>query len=690
MQLTLISIPPLIAAITALVLSIFVLSRNPKREINILLSFFLLTIFVLSFGEFMVRLAGKNIDEAFIWHQLVVLGGEFISAIFLHFALIFPKKTDFVKRNYYYIIPAIYIFRFAVYIPIFFISPAKEFAELTPYGYYSQLSLTRAVCGNLYYSNMLFMISIIGIGLFVILGFIYLGIKYFKTKINIEKNQIKLIMIGTIFFMGIGFLTDIILPSIGINILQLASVTFLISAVIISYAIVRYRLTSIELISEPIKSVPINYELEPGYTYIIPESEPKLGFQLFAKTTSEGANGICITLRNPNSIRDKYGLKNTPIIWITNQETNELSVKPSEIVTINEILTPFFEKSMNSVIILIDDKTITSGVRHEDHSKVLEISKQFFDTVVTSKSKFIISVSPSSINPIKRKSIIKTQTPLLEFTRLSAFVLEEICNNVVQFLIRNGYSSPEKINDHIFNLRKKDPFFNNISFRKSGNPISVNNKIKIKNVLKVQPLSKQILVDKIKFFISEFENIETAMDLKSIGLNSVGKYGLSKNEFKLHIGDTYLITETEPRKSFEIFSEFISKDYKGLCITKSNPKKISRKFSLFKKGVKTYWLTDISETKKDILPPKLEHILSTIEDFLSEEQDKKIVLLDGIEYLIFYRGDIFDAVLSFLRRLTDRTSETNALILIPLDPSILSKQRMSLLKRSGMEIYNPE
>jgi hypothetical protein len=70
--------------------------------------------------------------------------------------------------------------------------------------------------------------------------------------------------------------------------------------------------------------------------------------------------------------------------------------------------------------------------------------------------------------------------------------------------------------------------------------------------------------------------------------------------------------------------------------------------------------------------------------------DKKIVLLDGIEYLIFYRGDIFDSVLSFLRRLTDRISEANALILIPLDPTILNGQRMSLLKRSGMDTYKPE
>ena len=412
--------------------------------------------------------------------------------------------------------------------------------------------------------------------------------------------------------------------------------------------------------------------MESGYTYIIPEREPKLGFQLFAKALKEGAHGICITMRNPDFIRKKYGLKKTPIISITKKRYDDFSVKPEEIASINELLKPYFQNPEKSVIYLIDDKTITSSVNIEDHSKIIELSNNFFNAVVSSNSRFIISVTPGSISPKKRLPIIKTKTPLLEFTRLTAFIFEDICNSIIQFLIRNGYLSPEKVKDHLMNLRKKDHFFNNISFRGSGNPIAVNSKIKITNILIGQRLSKQILIDKIKLFTSEFENIETAMNLNSIVMNSAVTYGFSKHEFQLHIGDTYILPETDARKSFEIFSDFVSKDYKGLCITKSNPKKLKRKYTLSKKGVKTYWLTDITDSKKEVLPPKLEHILSAIEEFLIEDQNKKVLLLDGIEYLIFYSGDIFDAVLGFLRRLTDRISETNALLLIPLDSPLLN------------------
>jgi hypothetical protein len=684
------AIPSLITFIVALVLSIFVLIKNPKREVNILLSIFLFIISIWSFGELFIRLAGKNQTEALFWHQLVILSGGFMPAIFLHFSLIFPKKSDFINKYFYFIVPTIYIFRFLVFIPKYFIPTETDFLVYTSYGYYSQISMLEAVYGSNSYSELLLLISLISVGIYILAGLLNLFLSYIKTKIKIEKIQVRLILIGSTFFLGLGFLTNILLPSFGFVILELGSIIFLISAVIFFYAILKYNLMSIELISEPIETVPIDYEVEPGYTYIIPESEPKLGFQLFAKTMSEGVHGICITMRNPKLIRNKYGLKNTPIIWITKYETAELSVKPSDIASINEILKPFLEKSSDSVILLIDDKTITSGIQVDGHTKIIELSKKFFDTVVTSKSRFLISVSPNSISRHKRGTIIKTKSPLLEFTRLTTFVFEEISNNIIQFLIRNGYLTPKKINEHLSNLRRKDPFFNNIRFRKPGNPITVNNKLQINKFLIAQRLSKQILIDKIKVFISEFENIETAMDLNSIVLDSIAKYGLSRNEFQLHIGDTYIILEAEPRKSYEIFSEFIYKDFKGLCITKSNPKKLPRKYSIFKKGVKVYWLTDIPAAKKEVLPPKLEHILSAIEEFLAKDQDKKIILLDGIEYLIFYSGDIFDAVLSFLRQLTDRVSEANALLLIPLDQTVLSDQRMSLLTRSGMEIYRPD
>jgi hypothetical protein len=524
-------------------------------------------------------------------------------------------------------------------------------------------------------------------------GLIILIFTFKETKKQEKKMQLQYIFYGMSVSAFLFILFQMILPQFmtiefeGSIILSLPMFGFF------AYAITKHKFMKMPklVLEQDISSEPIEYELEPGYTYIIPEREPKLGFQLFAKALREGAHGICITMQNPNIIRRKYGLKRTPIISISNYEYDDFSVKPEEIANINELLIPYFERPEKSVIFLIDDKTITSGTNLDAHSKILEMSKQFFDTIVNSNSRFIISVSPGSISPKQRKEIIKTKAPLLEFTRLSAFVFEDICNEVLQFLIRNGYIKPEEVRRRLFNLGKKDPFFNKLSYRQSRNPIGTNNKIKITNILVAQRLSKQVLIDKIKLFISEFENIETAMNLNSIAIKSINKYGLSKNEFQLHPGDAYIIQEHIPQRSYEIFSEFVSKDYRGLCITKSNPKKIRRKFAITKKNVKLFWLSDISSpTNQEIIPPKLEHILSAIEEFLDRGKEKKVVLLDGIEYLITYSGDNFDSVLGFLRQVTDKISETNAFIVVPLNPKIVTEERIGLMTRSGMELFKQD
>jgi hypothetical protein len=524
-------------------------------------------------------------------------------------------------------------------------------------------------------------------------GLIALIITFKNTKNNDKKMQLKLIFIGISISAFLFLIFHQIIPRIlGLDIPG-ALIFTLPMFILFAYTIAKHKLMMFpKLVHEvDITSEPIDYELEAGYTYIIPENEPKRGFQLFAKSLKEGAHGICITMRDPKTIRNKYGLKKTPIIWITDKEIGEFSVKPDEITYIREILKPFFERSEDSVIFLIDDKTITSGVNFEDHSKVLKMSKDFFDGVVKSNSKFIISVSPGSISPKKRLPIIKTKTPLMEFTRLTAFMFEDICNNIIQFLLRNAYLKSEDIPGHLANLGRRDRFFKSLKFRRKqvpGNSLSTSNsKIKFTNILVAQRLSKQILIDKVRIFISEFEDIKTAVNLNSIAINSIKEFGLSQNEFLLHPGDAYIIPDQDPIRAFEIFSEFVSKDYNGLCITKSNPKKIKRKYGLSRKGVKVYWLTEYSEATQDVLPPKLEHILSAIEEFLSKKGHKKIIVLDGVEYLITYSGDNFEPVLGFLRQVTDMISETNGFIVVPLNPTIVKEERMGILLRSGMEMY---
>ncbi|WP_455392431.1 DUF835 domain-containing protein [[Eubacterium] cellulosolvens] len=666
----------MITFICSIILATYIYILNHENLANKMFIVFMSGIALISFLDFSQTLSSIEYLALFFakFKYSMIL---FIATFFLHLSSALSDNEFFVANRKYIFIP--YLISIIFFIITIFTNFIVSGVELTNEIYDTSLTSLGA-----------FLISTVVI--LLISGLVILIITFKKTKNKEKRMQLKYIFYGMTITVIFFIFFDQIMPEVSNYEIKGSIILTLPMFIFYAYAIAKYKLLKVPtLIQErDIQVKPIEYEIEPGYTYIIPEKEPELGFQLFAKTLSEGVHGICITMRSPLYIRNKYGLKKTPIISISKKKYDDYSVKPEEIASINELLEPYFEDPENSVIFLIDDKTITSSTQLEEHSKILELSQKFFDTIVRSNSRFIISVSPTSISPSKRKDITKTKSPLIEFTRLAAFVFEDICNSVLQFLIRNGYIRSEDIPKHLNNLGNKDKFFKSLRYRRSGNPITSNGNIKFTNILVAQRLSKQVLIDKIKSFISEFENIETAMDLNSIAISYIKKYGLSKNEFLLHPGDAYIIPEPDAQKSFEIFSEFVSKDYKGLCITKSNPKKIRRKYNLTDKGLEIFWLTDIGESRKGVLPPKLEHILSAIEDFIAEKQEKKrkkVILLDGIEYLISYSGDNFDSVLGFLRQVTDRISETNGLILIPINTNIVSEERIGLLTRSGMELY---
>jgi hypothetical protein len=664
---------PLLTCIFSVILGTYIYVIDHEHYPNRIFIYFMHAMALLTFLDFLQAIAPEE-TIALITAKLKYSYLILVPATFIHLSIALTDIKSIIKnKNLIY-------FTYIICLIFFLLS---TFTDQIVEGVTREAGVYGTDNGSI--SPILILIAVI----FLIIGLVILIITFRTSKNQNKRLQLKYIFVG-MTITGIVFLSlDQIYPLItGID-LEGTIILTLPMFLFYGYSILKFKfLKHPKLVREKVMSVePIDYDLESGYTYIIPETTAKKGFQLFLKTLNEGSYGICISLENPAIIRRKHGLKDTPIIWITNEETDEISVKPSEIATINDILKPFLEKATDSVILLLDYESITSGVNIENHSKILNLSKTFFETINKSNSKFIISVKPTSINPKNRSDIIKTKTPLLEFSRLAAFVFEEICNNVLQFLFRNNYVRSEEVQGHLNNLAKKDPFFKKLIYRKTSNPVTLDSKLRFSNILVGQRLSKQVLIDKIKLFISEFEAIETAIDLSVIVEDSIVTYGLSKNEFMLHLGDTYLLPGIDSKKGFEIFSEFVNKDFRGLCITKSNPKKVIRKYSLFKKDLKLFWLTDIGGSSKDILPPKLEHILSALEEFLSKRKENKIILIDGIEYLIFYSGDIFDAVLGFLRRLADRVSETNAILLIPLDPKALSEQRMSLLTRSGIEIY---
>lgn len=145
---------------------------------------------------------------------------------------------------------------------------------------------------------------------------------------------------------------------------------------------------------------------------------------------------------------------------------------------------------------------------------------------------------------------------------------------------------------------------------------------------------------------------------------------------EVEVGHSYLVEEDKPRFVFEILEEKLKQNYSGLCITRSNPQQLLKKYDIGK--AKMFWLTDRKVDGADTIRPSLERMISTLENFM-EEDDKGILLLDGIEYLISISR--FDPVLKFIRELVDVNSLTETIFMVPINQTAISTQEISMLER---------
>jgi len=175
---------------------------------------------------------------------------------------------------------------------------------------------------------------------------------------------------------------------------------------------------------------------------------------------------------------------------------------------------------------------------------------------------------------------------------------------------------------------------------------------------------------------SDTASVEQTVSAGPPGTNTV-MANIENVAGSLNIGYSYLIEEERGENSFKIFSCLIrDKDFTGLCFTRTNPRKLREKFNL--EDIQMMWLTDQDSEKETVVSPSLEGIIYIIEEFI-DMGNKTILLIDGMEYLIGNNG--FNPVLRFIRRLIDKISETETVLLITISPDTMDERELKLLER---------
>lgn len=146
------------------------------------------------------------------------------------------------------------------------------------------------------------------------------------------------------------------------------------------------------------KSVKVSrgkYELKNGFSYLIEEDRPDRSVDIFVDQVLHGKQGLAIMRIHPDKIRRKYGLKKTPIIWLTNVSVEGESIYPTDLEQLSLLITNFISKATNGVVLL---EGLEYLVTNNSFNRVMHMLEYTRDKISTSNSFFLAPISPRSLD----------------------------------------------------------------------------------------------------------------------------------------------------------------------------------------------------------------------------------------------------------------------------------------------------
>ncbi|MFC1742236.1 DUF835 domain-containing protein [Nanoarchaeota archaeon] len=384
-------------------LAVWIYSLNPSSKINRYFGIVFTGQAIWDLGKFFMWLSESE-GAAFIWSRISYTG--YIVSVFVLLSFVWAYLK---KKNYFTTKPG----KVVLYTPMVFMIAALWFGsgvisdlihpyEL-PYGF--GIELWDYQFGPLY--NYFFL-------WFQILPFIYAFVlfvwKFVATSRPDKRKQLLYLVIGSAFPIIIGIPTGVVLPAMGISLPPHNNVLSLIMSVFIAIGIIKFKFLAVQPIGEKIVSgrkldhkLAKKYEIKYGQSYFIKhEKSSEIAHKVMLTHLYQKKFGLIITAHNPARIRHEYGIETTPVIWMTDTETEHLSVDPTDIGQIYETIRMFVQKVPNAFV-MIDG--IDYLLAHNNFSKVLHFIKQVKGMMVKSDDCLVVPKGSLALDPKQEKML---------------------------------------------------------------------------------------------------------------------------------------------------------------------------------------------------------------------------------------------------------------------------------------------
>ncbi len=164
----------------------------------------------------------------------------------------------------------------------------------------------------------------------------------------------------------------------------------------------------VEPVAESLLKTEIKDWLDAAECYLVFEKNPVKSLRIFCDLVTHGIPGFVISRVHPDKIKMKYKLARTPMLWLTQSET-ESALNPNDLSKLNYIVEDFTRKSEESVILLDGLEYLVTQV---GFSTVIKYVEELKDVVVVNNSRLIISFHEGTLS-LRERSILEKGCVLL-------------------------------------------------------------------------------------------------------------------------------------------------------------------------------------------------------------------------------------------------------------------------------------
>ena len=665
---------PLIALFTTVVLILFIYRQ---ATMNFPASLWLLILFLFLFwtvGEFAQKWLGDNL-AVLNWMMLCVMFSDIFPAIFLVFVLVFPIPTDLFTRNqkvlmFLIIVPKI----ISTLVTISFGDYSKpdgwdEWWSEDHYGYYPFILTVRHVVSDIgdwyYYMGIGHTVLLLGLGTFILVW------NNIRSEVQSIKDTTRMLLLGLIMFLLVGASTGFLLPMMGYFPPEFYSLGMLMLHIIVAFGLMQGQV----LLFSP--TVEMERErkdysdtLQMGQYYICSLDQ---GIKTFTDLVTHGYEGLYVGAIKPNLELTKF--KRTPIVILTQAGKGLRQYGNLQYVPVDELKT--FKASILTFV-----KSASRGIIYLDNMDIIldkgwAQPREFVDLGIQMRDADIMNAIWMFGTPLKEDNRIERSRSVMDFPVVKKAIILEKLNRIMARIDLE----PHDVMEQLKRLGRVEAIFYYLDMR-DGQLVFNNDISEYGGMLSVEP------TDVIRLFVQQFQSNLSSEAYREI-LNELREYGISRFEFLLRTGDSYLIEETfqDRGRTYDVYLDLLDRDFNGICITRTEPNKLRQRY-LLPQDTDVYWLTQDRKEEFDIKPAP-EYLMVNIKAFIDNHKEEPgVILLDGLEYLITFQGDQFDSYLKVMRRISDLVSQTKLILLIPYDPEAIPAERVALFRRSGIEIIS--